>query len=37
MFSYNELTLFRTCPKALRCGNSHKNLAILELLESSQM
>ncbi len=29
--------LFRTCPKTSRCGNSHKNLTILELLESSQI
>ncbi|WP_236713984.1 hypothetical protein, partial [Leptospira interrogans] len=29
--------LFRTCSKASRCGNSHKNLTILELLESSQI
>ncbi|OLZ31429.1 hypothetical protein AR546_10560 [Leptospira interrogans serovar Canicola] len=27
----------RTCPKTSRCGNSHKNLTILELLESSQI
>ncbi|ASV09235.1 hypothetical protein B2G50_11675 [Leptospira interrogans serovar Canicola] len=27
----------RTCAKTSRCGNSHKNLTILELLESSQI
>ncbi len=29
--------ILRTCPKTSRCGNSHKNLTILELLESSQI
>ncbi|OMH73285.1 hypothetical protein BW243_01780 [Leptospira interrogans serovar Pomona] len=33
----NSFPRFRTCPKTSRCGNSHKNLTILELLESSQI
>ncbi|ASV07615.1 hypothetical protein AR546_11895 [Leptospira interrogans serovar Canicola] len=31
------MLIFRTCPKTVQCGNSHKNLTILELLESSQI
>ncbi|QOI36006.1 hypothetical protein LeptoLang_18570 [Leptospira interrogans serovar Icterohaemorrhagiae] len=35
--SNEDLFLLRTCPKTVQCGNSHKNLTIFELLESSQI
>ncbi|EMN73417.1 hypothetical protein LEP1GSC177_2520 [Leptospira interrogans str. MMD3731] len=33
----NDRFILKTCPKTSRCGNSHKNLTILELLEGSQI
>ncbi|OQM33949.1 hypothetical protein DV30_00275 [Leptospira interrogans serovar Canicola str. Gui44] len=33
----SELYRLKTCLKTSRCGNSHKNLTILELLEGSQI
>ncbi|EKO06581.1 hypothetical protein LEP1GSC077_2431 [Leptospira interrogans str. C10069] len=33
----NDRFILKTCLKTSRCGNSHKNLTILELLEGLQI